>query len=189
MIPVCTGPVPIASMIRSATASPTATPKTHSAARLKVCPATAPIEITAAIAATNGRSCPNTNVAADQAKVAATAVCTTGQTPARNRLSARSVSRRAAENPSSRATATTLEIAITPPFERVRLNYVLNAYINDHSNILFAVNKRFDRTFEVCCQTVAESLPNVAKLVLGAGSSPGRSTFARLWVEPGCPSQ
>src|SRR3712207_26736 len=125
MPPFCTGPVPMASMIRSATASPTATPKIHSVARLSVCPAIAPIEITAAIAATNGRSCPNTNVATDQARVAATAVCTTGQKPIRNRPNARSMSLRTTKNPPCLAPAKASKIATTPPSELTRLNYVL----------------------------------------------------------------
>jgi hypothetical protein len=54
--PICKGPVPMANMIRSAIASPKATPKDHSTARRPVRPAVAPRAMTVAIGATNGCS-------------------------------------------------------------------------------------------------------------------------------------
>src|SRR3712207_4884537 len=83
------------------------------------------METTAAIAATNGRSWPNTNVATDQARVAATAVCTTDQKPIRNRPNARSMSWRITENPPCLAPAKASKIATAPPSELTRLRYVL----------------------------------------------------------------
>src|SRR3712207_196925 len=112
-------------MTRPAPPTPGAPRKTLPVARLRVCAAVAPREITAAIAATNGRSCPNTNVATDQARVAATAVCTTGQKPIRNRPNARSMSLRTTKNPLCLAPAKASKIATTPPSELTRLNYVL----------------------------------------------------------------
>jgi hypothetical protein len=50
------GPLAMANMRRSATASPKVTPKNHSTALRPVRPAVAPREMTAAIGATNGCS-------------------------------------------------------------------------------------------------------------------------------------
>ncbi len=155
MIPVWIGPVPIASMMRSATASPTATPRIHSAARLSVCPATAPTEITAAIDATKGCSCPNINAAADQARVAARAVCTTGQIPARNRPRDLSTSRRTTKDPPLFATARASEIAITPPLEPTRLRYMPTAPTNYQSSTSYTARKGIRRDSGACYQTVA----------------------------------
>src|SRR5918997_1501785 len=158
-------------MMRSATATPTATPKIHSTARFSVCPATAPIEITAAMAATNGRSCPNINAAADQARVAATAVCTTGHIPTRNRPNALPISPRAAENPSCLATARAPEIVTTPPSILTRLIYVLMAHTLTTNLTLFSQQARDMITLSrVCYQDVAKLLPSVTESVAGAGA-------------------
>jgi hypothetical protein len=148
-------------MMRSATASPTPIPKIHSAARLKVCPATAPTETTAAMAATNGRSCPSSSVAADHARVAARAVWITGHIPARKRPTARCASRRAAEKPSRLATARAPDTAITHPLSNLlactrRRRYSLTTL--NYSNTLHVLSKGLIMFFSVlllyCCQAV-----------------------------------
>jgi hypothetical protein len=62
-MPICRVPVPMSSTKRSATMSPTATPKTSSTARLVRWPSVTLKEITAAIGAKNGDSCPSKTIA------------------------------------------------------------------------------------------------------------------------------
>lgn len=64
----------MAAMTSPATLSPTATPKIHSTALLKVCPAKAPTHITAAMAAMTGRSLPRMSEARYHARLADIAV-------------------------------------------------------------------------------------------------------------------
>src|SRR5215217_6225460 len=94
-----------------------------------------------------------------QARVAATAVCTTGQKATRNRANACSAPRWNAENPSCLATAITPEIAITPPLEPRSSRLCADGIQHDQSSTSRAAYKGFHAAFWRCYQTVAKLSP------------------------------
>src|SRR5215207_4875262 len=82
---ICGVPTPMASTVRSATNSPTATPRATSAARLPRCPNDTLNVTTAAMGAKNGCSLPSTDPARKYERPAASAVCEMDQPLARSR--------------------------------------------------------------------------------------------------------